>query len=191
MWLPDRCANVAIYILLCIEPIELHIDKKILTLFGQFIRDKETLEYSIAERQIAIYSVNDRSWFSKLKTILFKYNLPQANTLLENSPTKQLWKKLVDEKTKTYWENHFTKEKENKSSLRLLSTNDYQIGNCHQIFKFTLPDPLEVEKSAVKARIITGSYLLQSNRSKFNQHDVMIQLVHCANKNLKIGNTSF
>ena len=34
------------------------------------------------------------------------------------------------------------------------------------------PNPIDVEKAAIKARILTGTYTLQSNRAKFNQHDV-------------------
>jgi hypothetical protein len=34
------------------------------------------------------------------------------------------------------------------------------------------PNPIDVEKAAIKARILTGTYTLQSNQAKCNQHDV-------------------
>jgi hypothetical protein len=56
--------------------------------FGQITRDKESIENQIAYRQIAIYDLNSKSWFSKLKSILAKYNLPDALQRLEH-PSKK------------------------------------------------------------------------------------------------------
>ena len=57
-WLPDRCSNVAVHLLLGLETVESIIDKKTLILFGQIVRDQNTLEFNIAQRQIAIYDAN-------------------------------------------------------------------------------------------------------------------------------------
>ena len=42
----------------------------------------------------------------------------------------------------------------------------------HPIYKYTGSDPHEIDKAAIKARILTGTYTLQSNRHKFNQYEV-------------------
>ena len=47
-----------------------------------------------------------------------------------------------------------------------------QIGVCHQVWKTVRNSPKDVEKAAIKARILTGTYTLQANRSKFNQYTV-------------------
>ena len=171
-WLPDRCANVAVYLLLGIEPIELQMDKKVLTLFGQISRDRNSLEYQIAQRQIAIHDINSPSWFSLVRRTLMKYELPSALQLLEDPIPKNQWKKLLDTKMNEKWHNLQREEKVSKSSLKYLSTKFCQIGSAHLLWKSVGSNPLDVQKASVKARILTGSYTLQANRSKFNQHDV-------------------
>ena len=178
-WLPKSSANVATYLLLGLEPIELQIDKEILILYGQVVRDSNTLDYSIAERQIALYDANSRSWFSKLKKTLFKYNLRQAHTLLNDPPSKSVWKNQIENKTRQYWESKLITEKETKSSLKYLSTNSYKMRKCHQIWKFTHPNPIEVEKACIKARLLTGCYILQSNRAKCNQYEIDLTCPLC------------
>ena len=71
--------------------------------FGQIIRDKESLENQIAYRQIALYGLDNKSWFSKLKLVLAKYGLPDALYLLEHPMKKEHFKKLVDSKIDEFW----------------------------------------------------------------------------------------
>jgi hypothetical protein len=70
--------------------------------FGQITRDKESIENQIAYRQIAIYDLNSKSWFSKLKSILAKYNLPDALQLLVHPMKKEHVKKMVDSKVNEF-----------------------------------------------------------------------------------------
>ena len=42
----------------------------------------------------------------------------------------------------------------------------------HPVLKTVRPNPIDVEQAAIKAKILTGTYTLQSNRAKFNQHEV-------------------
>jgi len=66
-WLPERCSTAAVYLLLGSETIEALVHKKMLGFFGQITRDKESIVNKIAYRQIAIYDLNSKSRFSKLK----------------------------------------------------------------------------------------------------------------------------
>jgi len=53
-----------------------------------------------------------------------------------------------------------------------MAVNTCKIGQCHPVWKTVRPNPIDLEKTAIKARILTGTYTLQSNQAKFNQHDV-------------------
>ena len=53
-----------------------------------------------------------------------------------------------------------------------------KIGSPH-VWSTLPPDVREVEKAAVKARIITSTYVLQSNRAKYNQHSVNPTCILC------------
>ena len=171
-WLPDRCANVAVYLLLGLQPIELLIDKKILTLFGQITRDRNTLEFEIAQRQIAIHDLNSPSWFSLVRKTLMKYDLPSALTLLQDPIAKKNWKTELDRKMNEKWQKLQNDEKESKSSLKFMSTKFCKIGSAHPLWKSVRSNLLDVHKASIEARILTGTYSLQANRNKFNQIDV-------------------
>jgi hypothetical protein len=101
-----------------------------------------------------------------------KYGLPEAFHLLQNPPKKMEWKTMVDKKVNQFWIDFLVEDKNSKSSLNLMSVNTCKIGQCHPVWKTVRPNPIDVEKAAIKARILTGTYTLQSNRAKFNQHDV-------------------
>ena len=57
------------------------------------------------------------------------------------------------------------------SSLKFLSRH-YTVGKCHPAIK---PFPLskkDINRIPVKNKILTGSYILQTNRVKFNQNEI-------------------
>ena len=54
----------------------------------------------------------------------------------------------------------------------MMSVSQLQIGVCHPVWKTVRNSPKDIEKAAIKARILTGTYTLQANRSKFNQYTV-------------------
>ena len=64
---------------------------------------------------------------------------------------------------------HILGEKENKSSLKFMSTTLCQFGKPHSTWSFVRDNPTDVQKAAIKTRILTG---WQANRSKFNQYKV-------------------
>ena len=132
-WLPSRCSNAAVYLLLGAKPIQATINKRMLSLFGQIIRDQNSMENKIAYRQIAIYDLNSKSWFSKLKMVLMKYGLPEAFHLLQNPPNKLEWKTMVDKKVNQLWIDSLVEDNNSKSSLNLMPVNTCKIGQCHPV----------------------------------------------------------
>ncbi|CAC5397431.1 unnamed protein product [Mytilus coruscus] len=56
--LPDRTANIATYSLLGVEPVEVVVDRLILTFLGNLLHNKETLELKILERQLSMAKRN-------------------------------------------------------------------------------------------------------------------------------------
>ena len=145
-WLPERCSNAAVHLLLGAEPVPSLLDKKILSFFGQITRDRQSLENQIAYRQIAMYDLHSKSWFSKLKTILAKYNLPDALTLLEKPMKKAEFKKLVDEKVNSFWMEKLIEEKNTKTSLNMMSTNHVGFtGNFFCVTQYGAPSRTTLE----------------------------------------------
>ncbi|CAG2242428.1 unnamed protein product [Mytilus edulis] len=108
--LPERTADSATYLLSGQMPIEAEIDKRTLTLFGNIIRNLNTVEFKLAQRQLAIKDRNSKSWFTYVQQLLEKYNLPSSSVLLQEPPGKFSWKNLVSKAVKTYWTNKIHSE---------------------------------------------------------------------------------
>ena len=91
--LSDITPNVVTLGLLGILPVEAVIDKNALNLFINVISDKNSIEYQIAERQLAMKDSQEKSWFNYIKSILETYNMPSIYSLFAEQPSKSKWKK--------------------------------------------------------------------------------------------------
>ncbi|CAG2243427.1 PTPRM [Mytilus edulis] len=130
--LPDRTANIATYSLLGVEPVEVVVDRLILTFLGNLLHNKETLEFKILERQLSMAKRNGQSYIIKVIQRLEKYGLPEIETLLENELDTLKWKKTVKKHIIHYWDDKWQEEKQQKSTLKLLNIQSHAIGNAHQ-----------------------------------------------------------
>jgi hypothetical protein len=73
-----------------------------------------------------------------------------------------------------------------------MSTPLCQFGKPHSTWSFVRDNPTDVQKAAIKTRILTGCYTLQANRSKFNQYNVDPTCPICNwNQLMKTGNILF
>ena len=59
-----------------------------------------------------------------------------------------------------------------KSSLKYLNPESVEVCKVHQIYSSVRSNTLDERRAEVKARLLTGTYTLQSNRAKFNQYKV-------------------
>jgi hypothetical protein len=78
----------AVYLLLGAEPIQVTINKRMLSLFGQIIRDQNSMENKIAYRQIAIYEIRftrsvPSSSESSKKTGMENYGRQESESILD------------------------------------------------------------------------------------------------------------
>jgi hypothetical protein len=60
----------------------------------------------IARQQLAVKDRKSNSWFTEVKSLLWKYDLPEIYRLLESPYTKYQWKKLLYEQVNNYWKNY-------------------------------------------------------------------------------------
>ena len=94
--LPDKTPNVVTLSLLGILPIEVVIHKNALNLFMNILREKDTVEYEIAESQLAMKDNNEKSWFDYIRAILDLYSMPSIFSLFEQEFSKSEWKELMN-----------------------------------------------------------------------------------------------
>ena len=167
---PINTALTAVYGLLGIRPIEQELDIRKLVLLGNVFLNKDSLEYEIAQRQLAVKSYESKSWFSVCNRLLHKYKLPSIYNVCKNIESMKKWKQLVNTAIDTYVLSQWMDTP--KKSLLYLNIDSLRVGKVHQSWSSLPNDPVAVKRSIPKLRLLTGSYILQENRARFNQYNI-------------------
>ena len=92
------------------------------------------------------------------------YDLPTIRQLLESTPTKLEWKRQTRQALPSYWTTSLLEEAQTKSTLSNCFLGNLGIGNTHMVWDSIQPNLQDVKRGHVKARLLTGTYMLQSTR---------------------------
>ena len=167
MHLPKRTADAAVYILAGEIPVEADLHIKILNQLGNILRSTG-VERDIAERQLALKKDSSSSWFIYVKKILEKYDFPSIYDLLNDPPVKTLWNLNIKKTIVNFWIEKITTESEDRVSLKYLNRSNYRRGVVHNIWLNTNDDSLAVRKAGIKAKLVSGTYILQNKTAKYS-----------------------
>ena len=161
--LPKSTANPACYLLLGAVPIEalLHIRK--LTLFGNILLNKDSVEFQIFERQLATKDNSSHIWVINVKHILEKYDMPSPIQLLFSLGSKNTWKRYVKTKVIQFWYRQLIATAKEMSSLQHLNLDHCEYGIPHPIWE-TGTDPLQIYRACLHIKILVQRYPLKSTR---------------------------
>ena len=177
--LPQRTAISAIYLILGALPVEAELHKRRLSLLYSLLSCENTRITEIINRQIAVNYDNENSYFCTIREILCQYNLPLISQLQNNLPSKYKWKLLINKSIKEYWTKILKIEATHKTTLKFLAIEHLQMGENHPLWNLGLKTRIEVKKAIVKARIITGTLILQIDNQKFSRHDCVTTCQLC------------
>jgi hypothetical protein len=83
---------------------------------------------------------------------------------IDNPPTKNAWKKMVNKAVDEYWIEHIKKMSTYFKSLGYLN------GKAHAALASVQTSARDIARLSVKLRLMTGTYYLQSNKAAFNQN---------------------
>jgi hypothetical protein len=128
---------------------------------------------------LSVKSGQSNSWFIYEKKIIWKYNLPEIYLLLEAPYTKAEWKKLTYEKVYQYWKNHITSLSEYYTYLKYLNVEAFKPGKQHPLIFLPTMSARDTDRIPMKLKLVSGSYIFQSNRSKFNQSQIHATCLLC------------
>ena len=95
-----------------------------------------------------------------------KYNLPSPDEI--NHFPKERCKYMVKCADRNYWIQELISHPEAKSTLEGCNLTGLQIGCTHPVWDSVQPDRIDAMRAIVKGRMLTGTYLLQSHKIKFN-----------------------
>ena len=155
-----------------IIPLSIQVHKNVLNLFYNTITNVDSVECRVAKRQLAIKELDDNSFFSKARRLLLLYSLPNAYSLMEDTPTKPTWKAMLNDTINRNVETQWKEEILTKTSLKYLNPESVKPGQSHLMYRSVRPNQIDVKRAEVKVRLLTGTYTLQSNRAVFNQFSV-------------------
>ncbi len=78
-----------------------------------------------------------------------------------------------------YWESRLIREASLYPSLRYLNLQQFTIGKPHTIIRYNSTYRGDIVKCKIKLLLVTGSYILQAQRSRFNQFEVNATCLLC------------
>jgi hypothetical protein len=170
--LPQRIATAAIYLLVGTIPIETELHKRKLSLLCSMPASDNSKIKEIINREISLSYDNEDSFFGSIRDILMLFDVPSITDLQANLPSKISWRKLVRKEVDKLWLKRLQNDATAKTTLIYLAIKHLEVGTSHPLWKMKSKTRIAVRKSIIKARIITGTLVLQKDRHRFNKFDI-------------------
>ena len=118
------------------------------------------------------YSSN--SWIVNVIKTLQLYGMPSFNSLLVSNFTKQQMKTLFVKNVTKYWSRKLLEDTKDKTSLQYLASPPLETNDTHILWSTVANNVHEVRRAFVKAKIATGTLLLQTRQHKFGLSQMSI-----------------
>ena len=168
----SRTALPAVHLLLGALPLEAELHKKHLSLLYSIINSNNQTFHQLIKRSIVFCEDQPGSFFSRVRVILGKYGLPPMEHLMQELPSKLQWKRQVKAALADYWTRTLVNEGRTRSTLQQCCLEKLEIGKIHRVWNSVRPNLQDVRRAHIKARVLTGTYILQSTKAKFNNQQV-------------------
>ncbi|MES9903311.1 MAG: reverse transcriptase family protein [Sedimenticola sp.] len=166
--LPVRTATSAVLLLIGALPIEAEIDRRQLSLVYSIIHSKNQKLKNLMDRQLIMKDKN--SFFTSASNTLEKYGLPSMDEI--HHFNKVNWKRTAKSAVESFWTGALTNDAKNRTTLQHCNTLSLRIGQTHPVWSTVKSNTRDVKCGITKARLLTGTYLLQANKAKFNKYEV-------------------
>ena len=175
--LPNSVADIAVYILTGILPIEAQMHIQALGLFNNVCRQAEdSSEKALARRQLIVKPDSSASWFVGIEHLHRKYELKEAISYLDEPESKTKWTRTVKEAVYKKWVDKITSLIPLYKGLTFLTFENLEKGKIHPLFVFFR------SRLSVKLKLLTGSYILQSKRIRMYKTETEATCLLCKEK---------
>ena len=108
-----------------------------------------------------------KSFFCMAEKTLEMYDLPCPVELQNLS--KLAWKRLTRQAVNSYWTQSLTREAQTKSTIENCDVTSMAVGNTHIVWESARNNVHNIRRSIPKVRMMTGVYMLQTTKARFNQ----------------------
>ena len=136
-----------------------------------FARTNETL-HQLVQRALGLHDLSYAGFFKRVSETLNLYQLPTIRQLLECTPSKLEWKRQTRQALHNYWTTSLVADAMVKTTLSHCSIGNLKIGHTHMVWDSIQPNLQDVKRGHTKARLLTGTYMPQSTKYKFNSAEV-------------------
>ena len=160
-------------------PLEAELHKKRLSMLNSVINNDNECLKGLVQRQLACSFNIKNSFFFIVSNILEKYGLPSLSQLVCSAYSKLQWKHIYVKSVNKFWSRQLINEIKTKKTLKYLPVDNLRIGSTHLVWRSLDSTVSDVRKGITKARILTGTYLLQKNRHSFSGGAVDPVCRHC------------
>ena len=141
-------------------------------MFVNMIRNENSVEFEMAQRQLVMRESPRESIFIDIKSILVLYGLSSIFELLDTPPTKAAWKCTLNHKIHGMVETFWKSDIESKSSTKYLNPGVLKIGSSLYIWSTVRNNLHDGRRAQIKCKLLTETYIRQANRAAFNQYAV-------------------
>ena len=165
--LPKSTASESIYLLSGTLPIQAELDIRTLSLFGAICRSDNSTIRQLATRQLGIN--NRHSWFNHIQGLCSRYDIPLEGSIA--APwKKESWKEYTKISVRNHWTQVLLQGMADKTSLKNLEVgfSDNKILQ-HPAWVSCSRNPRLVPAATVRVKLLTGTYMTMSRRSKLSQ----------------------
>ena len=152
----NSVADIAVYILTGILPIEAHLHIRALGLFNNVCRQAEdSSEKALARRQLIVKPDSSASWFVGIKHLHRKYELKEAISYLDKPESKTKWTCTVKEAVYKKWVDKITSLIPLYKGLTFLTFENLEKGKFHPLFKVNCHTGKDISRLSVKLKLLT------------------------------------
>ncbi|MES9879604.1 MAG: reverse transcriptase family protein [Sedimenticola sp.] len=166
--LPLRTSTSAVLLLIGALPAEAEIHRRQLSLIHAIVHANNLKLKNLMERQLILKYKN--SFFTNVVITLKKYGLPAISEIVHFA--KHKWKSTTKIAIEAFWTEALTNDAENRTTLGYCNISNLRIGQTHPVWNTVKSNTRDVKRGITKARMLTGTYLLQTNKSRFNKYEV-------------------
>ena len=149
-----------VYMLAGSLPLEALLHCRQLSLFFMISRLKNDVLHKHAKFILTSANPSCKSWFFEISKVCRLYKLPHPLSLLDRDLKKEDFKRLVKQKVKKHWQDHYTREivTGNFKSLTYFHPSSFSIGRPSMLWVYSKHHPFESAKAIVVAKMLSGRY---------------------------------
>ena len=156
--LPMKTPEPVILFLAGSLPAEGFLNLRQLNLFGMISRLSQNILNKMAKQALLTESDTSKSWFSMIRKLCRKYDLPSPLNWLLSPTSKEYFKKLTKQRVVEYWQKSLRIDSRTKSSLKYFKPEYMSLLHPHPIITSCESNPWETNKAVIQCRLLSGRY---------------------------------